>query len=117
MPIASWLRQKDIKIMYNSHFIKYFRFNKFLLQFCGVLPIASWGFIINGICIVIPFCTSSFIVLPGFYNVFFRSENMAVMGVLNVFSELLETLVGAMKGASNLLFICKIYRKRRKLID
>ncbi|XP_051157261.1 odorant receptor 13a-like isoform X3 [Leptopilina boulardi] len=96
--------------MYNSYFLKYFRFNKFLLQFCGVLPISSSGFIINGICILIPFCTSSFLVLPGFYNIIFRREDMAVMGVLNVFSELLETLVGAIK-------VIILLPKRRKLVS
>ncbi|XP_043465048.1 odorant receptor 13a-like [Leptopilina heterotoma] len=96
--------------MYNSYFLKYFRFNKILLQFCGVLPISSRGFIINGICIAIPFCTSSFLVLPGFYNIIFHQENMAVMGMLNIFSELLETLVGAIK-------VMLLLPKRKKLVN
>ena len=79
-------------------FLKYFRFNKFLLQFSGVLPLESWGIFVNAVPIIIPFCTSGFLVLPAFYTMIFRGEDIEVTEALNIFSELLEILVGALKG-------------------
>lgn len=88
--------------MQNRYFLKYFRFNKFFLQYSGVLPFSSWGFMVNGIFIVIPLCTCSFLVLPGLYIMISHRNKMAAMGMLNIFCELLEILMGAFKGIFHL---------------
>lgn len=84
--------------MYNRDFLKYFRINKFFLQFCGVMPFLTWGFFVNGIFMLMPICTCLFLTLPGFYIMISRLKIMATTKILNIFCDLIEILVVAFQG-------------------
>ncbi|XP_051157269.1 uncharacterized protein LOC127279128 isoform X4 [Leptopilina boulardi] len=99
--------------MDKNYFFKYFYFNKILLHCCGVLPIETWGSIINTITIILPFCSTSFLVLPVFYTFFFRNLNfetamtifsLLVQGIAAAFKALL--LLSKRKRLRNLVFLC-----------
>lgn len=84
--------------MYNRNFHRYFRINKFFLQFGGVLPFLSWGFMVNGVFMILPICTCLFLTLPGFYIMISHLKVMAATKVLSIFCDLIEILVVAFQG-------------------
>ncbi|XP_051174430.1 odorant receptor 22c-like [Leptopilina boulardi] len=96
--------------MYNRDFLKYFRINKFFLQFCGVMPFLTWGFFVNGIFMLMSICTCLFLTLPGFYIMISRLKIMATTKILNIFCDLIEILVVAFQ-------VMLLLPKRRKLVN
>ncbi|XP_043472149.1 uncharacterized protein LOC122504890 [Leptopilina heterotoma] len=96
--------------MYNRNFLKYFQINKLLLQFSGVLPFLSCGFLVNGIFIVMPISTCLFLSLPGFYVMISRLKITAAMEMLDTFCELIEFLVVSFQ-------VLVLLPKRRKIVN
>lgn len=89
--------------MSENHFLKYFKFNKFLLNVCGVLQVESFGYISNVISIVVPYCCVGFLVLPFFYTFLFHDLDFET--AMDIFCLLLEVMAGAFKGIIK-LFAC-----------
>ena len=80
-----------------NNFSDYFWFNRWMLEFCGVLPAHGKGFPISFLFTVLTLVSCSFLVLPGFYIIVLGDVDVDATEKVNIIGESLEILVGAIK--------------------
>lgn len=96
--------------MDENYFLKYFQFNKILLHCCGVLPIETWGSILNFLSITLPFCAAGFLVFPFFYTVIFRDLDFET--AMDIFCLLLEGIAATFKGIINQIIVYEVLQNK-----
>nr|QNL15018.1 olfactory receptor 74 [Aulacocentrum confusum] len=85
--------------MQRREFSQYFWFNKFLLQFCGVLPIFTNNIssFLNILPVILSFLCTSFLNAPAIYSLTMHGSEISKEEIANIFSEHIQLFVAALK--------------------
>ena len=90
--------QKPYIAMKQKHFSDYCWLNKLLLHACGALPVKTQNLFVNFLLLVTPLITASFLSLPALHSLMFRWDKIAATDRMDIVSEHIEIIVGAIKG-------------------